>query len=600
MAKRAFSRNKQGLSQDNDPPVKPSVEQPFALAQRNQSFTMNGTSQTGGPQTSGIIKALHWNLGFECMSGGDFGSGQIASIHCQPGYWKGSPDDLNPDSNWEAITDKGVIEGYRDYLGDRAFTFQKDPKVAQDRLTDKYATSCTRNMIDALNAWGKDTDFVTFVELCNPGTNEASGDGWAIDTKEWGTGFQEDGAVGAVEMDGKIDRAVDRAKYDKRQCSLLTFHKISVIYPSSQYNYVINVQPGSLGPVQQLSIYKRETFGDLSAFLDLQVCGGRPVTALIFPGVMLLNIHTIHFRKTLMKPGGDPFQPGSPLLTYACNFMKRATKATKDAFGIDDWDCTLPDEAALKAIWKPNTLAMAFSQQYLPSSELQKLFGGFLESQILKGLRRKGYLDSKSFLFDLKSLDRIIAAGDFNDELHELTSFPIFGKVLKIDEAKTKRTCCSDREQTWVAEYIKTKKANALGESPIGVKKRKDRKTGAMVSIVDADVGKFESKDYTVPTGFTAHAPANQVYLQDSYGEGAQSTPVTPIKGGIERGSNYPFASDLILDTAGGPLAGLQIPGDGLSVRGTDGQWDPDIVGFPGTNSVISDHDPIFAILSGL
>ena len=46
---------------------------------------------------------------------------------------------------------------------------------------------------------------------------------------------------------------------------------------------------------------------------------------------------------------------------------------------------------------------------------------------------------------------------------------------------------------------------------------------GRMDRIVDADVGRFTGNDYKVPRGFTAHATANQDYLKDKYGDGAEA-----------------------------------------------------------------------------
>jgi hypothetical protein len=175
-------------------------------------------------------------------------------------------------------------------------------------------------------------------------------------------------------------------------------------------------------------------FPSVAVGLNMVVNGGRPISALFFASkkTLILNVHSVHFRKTLIN---TPKDFGQDKITKAQNFGMMAfnTKRLRELYG------TLLTDKIVEALEfcaeKPNEEEGPAQQIYC-----QGMVGEFIENPS-ESLREK--LEAK-----LKKEDwTIIAGGDFNDETMELSTFEIFGITVSVRDEQRKRTCCSDRDR---------------------------------------------------------------------------------------------------------------------------------------------------------
>jgi len=285
------------------------------------------------------------------------------------------------------------------------------------------------------------------------------------------------------------------------------------------------------------------------------------MTALMFNAkkVMVLNVHSIHYRKTLINPVGSDAELEDKTLTDMFPF---AYANYLSAGGTGDGS-------------QPG---VGFSLSNLPTRGLRKLFGGFISKKVLDGLEAGEACASfeECMAYVNSNVNRIILQGDLNDETGELYSLPLFGrssgKVVSIQSHKRVRSCCSDRDAKWIEAYS--------GSAEEKFKVDKNYRTHSLANweylltscnymgnCTEKEKGCIASAMRTVPsmvlTGNVAGAPTES----------------------SKKKSSYPFASDLILDSAAGGTAAYGFPSRYKQKMGS---------------GTISDHDPVEANLVGL
>jgi hypothetical protein len=506
-------------------------------------------SSGGGPP----LKLLHYNLGWESMSGIDFGSGKIASKHCVPGtFEKTGAVGLR----WQPLSATPKLAG----LAVQSIGFKRSPEQKQaiydSQVYQKYMTSCTVNMLDAFSDWHtekkRNYDFVTLDELCSPGANG-----------ETVTGFLPQTGKNDVEM------------YNGRQCSPLTFdYLMTNIF--TEHEYVINALPTGVGPVTQMTIYKKSLGKhDVEVLTDVTV--GRPLTALLWQerSLLLVHVHNIHFRKTLIA--------GSP-----CDRADTAAGTSGDMCG---WIRARYPSGAVTA-----TDGDKFTASMLSTAQLQKLYGAFLSARIAEGLQSQGFCTSIDDCVTKLTEFRVIVAGDFNDETGELYKLHILGRPVSVRNEDRVRTCCSDRDEYWLKQYTE-------GDEFTGYSSDTPFPWNPAQPTASAQASYSHSTDNWKYLLNGPPSPGTSKYLGSCTAEndeGCRSSFTRALPDAIisnrERAakrngpvdspagvySRYPFASDLIMDSANMVKYGV--------VEG----YVQDIA------QTISDHDPVEATLAPL
>jgi len=212
----------------------------------------------------------------------------------------------------------------------------------------------------------------------------------------------------------------------------------------------------------------------------------------------------------------------------------------------------------------------------LSTASLAMLFGDFVTARLTETLiENHVFCTSAAHCKSVLSSWRIIAQGDFNDELGELYDIQLFGKRVHQEEFTRMRTCCSDRDEYWTIPYegevFENYTIDPLGDGTF-------QPTPSTWSYLLQDC-KYEG-DCVAATeecelAFKQNCP-NAIMGADFTGAKRPAG----AKGG--EFSRYPFASDLILDTEdvldfGFPINYVQ------SAQGA-----------------MSDHDPVRAKLAPL
>jgi hypothetical protein len=335
---------------------------------------------------------FHINLSWEGAALPPFGSGKFASFHCKPG--KVTEDALNGELHWTKNDDVANPVP-------PSWTAQQDPWKS-------LVSSCTYTFLTRLMEWSSEGyDFLTMVEMANPGVDGMAYIGRARDT---------------LPLDIPDKQQMDPKAYKFLSTKIL-----------KGYGVFGNVLVGR-NVVIQATYWKKSTYSKptVAVGLNMMASGeGRPISALFFEGkkTLIVNVHGVHFRKTLIN---------SP-----------------EAFGdrISQYKSADPD------LDFKNGSIHAFN-----TKQLQKLYGRFVTDKIAEALKActnggfdvttKTYCegDVAKLTNDLSTLARqisdwnIIVAGDINDETMELSKFRIFGIEVSVPDKQRKRTCCSDRD----------------------------------------------------------------------------------------------------------------------------------------------------------
>merc|ERR1719265_2134254 len=476
------------------------------------------------------------------MSAIDSGTGKYASKHCVPGYvegatfhemaWKPHPAEI------QAILKKSHF----------LRSAEEKARVFEVKLYDNFMSSCSFSFLQNIAQWQQSQNYalVTLVELCSPGANSEITSSWGRsgEPMDWGFG----------ENDGD-----NVSQYNMRQCGLQVFHALGEIFAG--YGFLLNNQPGKFGPIHQLTIWAPAVFGKLSHAITTQITPGRPMSALMFNErkVMLLNVHSIHFRKTLINPVGSDAELEDKTLSdmfpfaYA-NYLAAGGTATGE-------------EARQPGV--------AFSISKLPTRGLQGLFGGFISKKILEGLVAEGACPCTAACSDYVNahVTRFILQGDFNDETGELYSVPLFGgagKTAAIQRHKRVRSCCSDRDARRIAAYSGDTDAKFQAQDSYPTHSAANWEyllttCAYMGNCTEKDKGCIQSAMAVVPSIVSA---GSVLGARTETGHGK---------------SKYPFASDLILDSAQGGTAQYGFPRGYVQRMGA---------------GTISDHDPVEATLT--
>jgi hypothetical protein len=443
------------------------------------------------------------------------GSGKTASRFCKPGtYFEFS-------RQWFEETDPQLIEALKQPGFKRNDTQQalidgrKSPAHRDTPFISTYMTDCSHRVLEGLSAWqGRQEhfDFVTFVELCNPGGPD---------------GFQDDQGQGFAPAKSSRDR----------QCGFGFYNALEGIFPRRDYGYILN--SNIVGPTISahiLTLYKKASFPSLTQVIQTEIISGRPVTALVFEdGTLLVSVHGVHFRKTLIN--GDPGCKNAD-----CDMLRHLDKHEK---------CK---GKGLLANIEARNQTDAFSAIKFSSADLQDIFGSWLERQITEGLHIS---HRDNMVSKIKAKKSIIMAGDFNDEMSDLYSIPLFDSVVSIPSSKRKRTCCSDRDIRWLTHVDR---ARGLNADNAGWTKQKNYEY--------LSAGEKQC-------GYLPNVESAQHYLDGKLE--SMDAARTDVPG---KNSEYPFPSDIILST------------NGVDDFGFPPRYVQDI------NKPMSDHDPVVATIS--
>jgi hypothetical protein len=473
-------------------------------------------------KTQGQVKVLMYNLSWECMTGlCCFGSGKTASKFCIPGTWDGR--------RWKPMQSPVEIYGPLGALETVGFKRSPEQKdLVTEEMMNHYMTSCTFNLLGGVSLWQHQNpyDFVTFVELCAPGMNNDL-------TRSWGG---EQG--GFDEQDNPNNRQCGLDAYD-----ILAEH----IFPSREYGYVLNKDTTSGLAVHILTIYKKSKFQGAPTVIKTIMTPGRPMTALVFPdGTLLVSIHGIHFRKTLINGARDCGADGSKceMLSYLDTTDDLPSKGKGSSSGMSSAAKNIKFRHAATTTETEETSGFS-------TSDLQIIYGAWLEHQIKKDM-------SEEMIALIKAKNTIIVAGDFNDELNELTSFPLFDIVVSVQDEASLRTCCSDRDFKWLDQY------DAVMGTRVGYSRE---------NPTSEKVAKANHKYMADDCGYFANEAAAKKYLDNQM---TTLSSATTSEGGK---SEYPWPSDIILSSK--PISEFQLP-EGYTQS---------------INDAMSDHDPVEATI---
>eukprot|EP00933_Yihiella_yeosuensis_P018535 TRINITY_DN15174_c4_g1_i1.p1 TRINITY_DN15174_c4_g1~~TRINITY_DN15174_c4_g1_i1.p1 ORF type:complete len:552 (+),score=91.34 TRINITY_DN15174_c4_g1_i1:101-1756(+) len=499
------------------------------------------------------INVFHINLSWECMSLPPFGSGKPAAVHCKPGKFHGNAD---PIPEWRASNVQAPIS----------------PEWKQgEQPWSSLVTSCTNTFLHKMLQWKEDKkyDVITMVELANPGINGFKYLGRTEDT--------------LPDLGGK--QQIDPKVYEILSEKVL-----------AGYGVFGNVISGR-NIVVQATYWNKAVLGecDLALGFNLLVQDGRPVSALFFEAkkTLVLNVHSAHFRKTLLSSG------------YA-------------AFGKDSQGKVIIEEMAktIDPNFKGGDRAAA-SISAFGTDKLQDLFGKWLSYKLIEELKAckanpnkhhteiNGYCkvsDTGKALLNRIPEDwsegdwaswKIIVAGDFNDETMELSKFKVLDIEVGVKPKDRKRTCCSDRD-------LDFKKALKGEEDPLDAPRFIDGvplHTAANTDYITSSCGYFSNG--TAFDNWLKSHPDNNPMLLDS------AKKVLPA--GLDQNTNslYPWPSDMILGSANIHGDAIEFPFSYAERMSTymfhtkdyavdpamPGSNEPDASRY--SNGMISDHDPI-------
>eukprot|EP00930_Biecheleria_cincta_P022152 TRINITY_DN16218_c0_g2_i1.p1 TRINITY_DN16218_c0_g2~~TRINITY_DN16218_c0_g2_i1.p1 ORF type:complete len:535 (+),score=93.75 TRINITY_DN16218_c0_g2_i1:106-1710(+) len=484
------------------------------------------------------FKIFHINLGWECAALPPFGSGKWAAAHCKPGKFTGETD------------------------ADGLPTWQEDnetkaplapPWTPNARPWNALVTSCQNTFLRSLSKWHASTpyDILTIDEMGNPGVRGLSE-------------FLDRPEATLPDM-VKTQQQLDPEIYGTLKNRILRDYGV---FCHMVTNKVIGMQA---------TFFRKSRLGEVDLALGfnfLSPAGGeRPCSALFFVSkkTLVLNIHSVHFRKTLLA--SDAATQFGTALGTSIEAMGREVKA----------DFQVGTSAA-------NMLNFG-------TTELQTLFGHWVTAKLTETYEQckqspnarldniQGYckVGNDDAFHNIRMMQnwkewKIFAAGDFNDETMELSSFPILGQAVGIDPAQRKRTCCSDRDQNFkkVMSGASVVAENDIPRDGLHTLANKEYMEATCKYVPEGALDRFMQEHQEIN-------PMNVDGANQILGDGTTNTK-----------SSYPFPSDIIVSNQ--PGSAINFP-SGYAQRMstiTHGyESDPGMPGGGYKNGMISDHDPI-------
>jgi len=492
------------------------------------------------------FKVLQFNVGWECAAVPNFGSGKVAAVHCKTGKFKDEVDsDKLPIWEPDNVT--------REVINAKPFW------TANTTPWNTLVTSCQNTFLHKMKGWSKSApaDVITLDELANPGT-----EGMAK------LGRPEDTLPSMVTTQQQIDPKI----YGTLTDNILSEYGV---FTHVVTNHVIGMQA---------TFFKKSSLADNFdlgfGFNFLSDTGGeRPCTALFFweKQTLVLNIHSVHFRKTLLAPNAaEQFGSahGKTIQQYGAS-LKTGFEVGTETANMNNFDTA--NLQALFGMWVEAKL-----DEMIETCQDGKPLD---KNQMYCKVNGINWVNLRTLIGNLKDQRaaswKIFAAGDFNDETMELSEFKIWGTDLKIETTQRKRTCCSDRDQNF--KKVATGAAHVADEDV----SRKPHHTKANTDYME-EQGK----------GACKYVPSGQ--LDDWLDKHKELNPMTlsgapqVLGDGTETESTYPFPSDIILSNKpGGDLTFPEGYQQRMSTITNGYVSDPTMPSGNYENGMISDHDPV-------
>mmetsp|Transcript_109331 Transcript_109331/g.189740 ORF Transcript_109331/g.189740 Transcript_109331/m.189740 type:complete len:571 (-) Transcript_109331:25-1737(-) len=485
------------------------------------------------------FKIFHINLSWECMALPPFGSGKYASAHCKAGSFSG-------------VKTNGTVTSWA-WTANPQYQSVIPPDWKEGEAPwSRLISSCSNTFLQSLATWNTDNKFdvIAMSELGNPGV----------------AGMQYLGREPHT-----LPRVISEMKEQQMDPVFYQYLSENLLKDYGVFGNVVVRQ----NIVIQATYWKKSSLGypTIAVGVDMLQDGTvRPVSALFFASqkLLLINVHSAHFRKTLI----------GEIESFGPSMRER-----------------------LKSMGKFDN---KFSLSEFTTVQLQELFGQWITRKILDGLGAckkfglnsfgycSGMDESVGVAFAQQVLAqeasaetghwkawKIIAAGDFNDETNELSQFKIFDVL--VTSGKRKRTCCSDRDTDFKKAYE--------GEK---YEAGKDEEFYSKMTVANADYlvnacGYFKSmyalKEYLMSSLNPMQLPGAIKVLAN--GEQSQST----------HHSHYPFPSDMILSSENLKGSDMDFPlgysQNMSSYSKMREQLDPLMKDGTYASGMISDHDPI-------